>query len=115
MSEQRVAYMARHDALTGLPDRLHFRERTEEALPGLRRGQSFAVLCVDLDNFKEVNDTLGHPAGDELLKIVAERLNKNVRETDILARLGGDEFAIIQAGWQRPEEVRALRAVWWKC
>jgi diguanylate cyclase (GGDEF)-like protein len=107
-NEQRVAYMARHDALTGLPNRLHFRERTEEALPLLKRGGSFAVLCIDLDHFKEVNDTLGHPSGDILLRCVADRLRANVRESDILARLGGDEFAIVQTGLQRPEEVTGL-------
>jgi diguanylate cyclase (GGDEF)-like protein len=107
-NEERVAYMARHDVLTGLPNRLHFRERAEEALPLLRRGEGFAVLCIDLDHFKEVNDTLGHPSGDKLLKLVADRLRKNLRETDILARLGGDEFAIVQTMLQRPEEVTVL-------
>jgi len=105
--ENHVAYMARHDALTGLPNRLYFRERTEEALPQLKRGKSFAVLCIDLDHFKEVNDTLGHPSGDQLLKLVANRLQQTVRDTDILARLGGDEFAIVQTEVQRPEEVTA--------
>jgi diguanylate cyclase (GGDEF)-like protein len=107
-NEERVAYMARHDMLTGLPNRLHFRERTEEALPLLRRGEDFAILCIDLDHFKEVNDTLGHPSGDKLLKLVADRLRQNVRETDILARLGGDEFAVVQTMLQQPEEVTVL-------
>jgi diguanylate cyclase (GGDEF)-like protein len=107
-NEERVAYMARHDSLTGLPNRLHFRERTEEALPLLRRGEDFAILCIDLDHFKEVNDTLGHPSGDKLLKLVADRLRQNVRETDILARLGGDEFAVVQTMLQHPEEVTVL-------
>jgi diguanylate cyclase (GGDEF)-like protein len=107
-NEERVAYLARHDILTGLPNRLHFRERAEEALPLLRRGEDFAVLCIDLDHFKEVNDTLGHPAGDKLLKLVADRLRQNVRETDILARVGGDEFAVVQTMLQRPEEVTVL-------
>jgi diguanylate cyclase (GGDEF)-like protein len=107
-NEERVAYLARHDILTGLPNRLHFRERAEEALPLLRRGEGFAILCIDLDHFKEVNDTLGHPAGDELLKLVADRLRQNVRETDILARVGGDEFAVVQTMLQRPEEVTIL-------
>jgi diguanylate cyclase (GGDEF)-like protein len=107
-NEERVAYMARHDILTGLPNRLHFRERTEEALPLLRRGEDFAILCIDLDHFKEVNDTLGHPSGDKLLKLVADRLRQNVRETDILARLGGDEFAVVQTMLQQPEEVTVL-------
>jgi diguanylate cyclase (GGDEF)-like protein len=107
-NEERVAYMARNDALTGLPNRLHFRERTEKALALVRRGDSIAVLYIDLDHFKEVNDTLGHPCGDELLKLVADRLRKSVRETDILARLGGDEFAVVQTGLNRPEEVGLL-------
>ena len=107
-NEERVAYMARHDMLTGLPNRLHFRERTAEALPLLRRGEDFAVLCIDLDHFKEVNDTLGHPSGDHLLKLVADRLRQNVRETDFLARLGGDEFAVVQTMLQQPEEVTVL-------
>jgi diguanylate cyclase (GGDEF)-like protein len=105
---ERIAYLARHDILTGLPNRLHFRERTEEALPLLRRGEGFAVLCIDLDHFKEVNDALGHPSGDKLLQLVADRLRQNVRETDILARLGGDEFAVVQTMLQRPEEVTVL-------
>jgi diguanylate cyclase (GGDEF)-like protein len=107
-NEERIAYLARHDILTGLPNRLHFRERTEEALPLLRRGEGFAVLCIDLDHFKEVNDALGHPSGDKLLQLVADRLRQNVRETDILARLGGDEFAVVQTMLQRPEEVTVL-------
>jgi diguanylate cyclase (GGDEF)-like protein len=107
-SERRAAYIARHDILTGLPNRFHFRERAEQALPRLRRGENFAVLCIDLDHFKEVNDTLGHPSGDRLLKLVAERLRQCVRETDIVARLGGDEFAVIQTAIQSPEEVTSL-------
>jgi diguanylate cyclase (GGDEF)-like protein len=106
--EEHVTHMARHDALTGLSNRLHFRERTEEALPLLRRGESVAILCIDLDHFKEVNDTLGHPSGDKLLTLVADRLRENVRETDILARLGGDEFAVVQTAWQMLEEVTVL-------
>ena len=109
-NEERVAYLARHDILTGLPNRLHFRERAEEALPLLRRGEGFAILCIDLDHFKEVNDALGHPSGDKLLQLVANRLRQNLRETDILARLGGDEFAVVQTMLQRPEEVTVLAA-----
>jgi diguanylate cyclase (GGDEF)-like protein len=107
-NEKRIAYLARHDILTGLPNRLHFRERAEEALPLLRRGEGFAVFCIDLDHFKEVNDALGHPVGDKLLQLVADRLRQNVRETDILARLGGDEFAVVQTMLQRSEEVTVL-------
>jgi diguanylate cyclase (GGDEF)-like protein len=107
-TEERVAHLARHDVLTGLPNRLYFRESTEQALSVVRRGGSLALLCIDLDHFKEVNDTLGHPAGDKLLKKVADRLRENVRETDILARLGGDEFAVVQIAFQRPDELTAL-------
>lgn len=107
-NERRVTHMARHDALTGLPNRLYFRERTEAALPQLRRGESFALLCLDLDHFKDVNDTRGHPGGDKLLRLVADRLRQNVRETDILARLGGDEFAIVQVAIHGSKEVMIL-------
>ncbi len=107
-TEKGVAHMARHDFLTGLPNRLHFREFTEQALPRLGRGENFAVLCIDLDDFKNVNDTLGHPSGDKLLTLVADRLRKNVREGDILARLGGDEFAIVQRTVQDPKEITVM-------
>ena len=107
-NEKRVTHMARHDALTGLANRLHFKERTEAALPRLSRGESFAVLCLDLDDFKNVNDTRGHPCGDKLLRLVADRLRQNVREVDILARLGGDEFAIVQVAIHGSKEVMIL-------
>jgi diguanylate cyclase (GGDEF)-like protein len=90
--------MARHDDLTGLANRVLFREQIEMASARSRRtGERFAVLVIDLDRFKDVNDTLGHPAGDALLKIVAQRLCMAVREGDTVARLGGDEFAIVQS------------------
>jgi diguanylate cyclase (GGDEF)-like protein len=96
-SEAKIAHMAWHDALTDLPNRVLFRERLGQAITGTRDGDGrFAVLMLDLDRFKEINDTLGHPVGDELLKVVAERLRNCVREGDMLARLGGDEFSIIQ-------------------
>ncbi|BBF93971.1 bifunctional diguanylate cyclase/phosphodiesterase [Blastochloris tepida] len=95
-SELQVAHMARHDLLTDLCNRATFAEKIEEAGARLRRwGTTFAVLLLDLDHFKQVNDTLGHPAGDALLCEVARRLNACLRETDALARLGGDEFAIL--------------------
>ena len=98
-SETQIAFMARHDLLTGLFNRAAFSEKIAEAGARLRRfGESFTVLMLDLDRFKQVNDRLGHPAGDTLLKMTAERLRSTLRETDILARLGGDEFAIIQVG-----------------
>jgi diguanylate cyclase (GGDEF)-like protein len=95
-TEARVAYMAHHDTLTGLPNRVLFREKIEQILGDVfRTGSTFAVLYLDLDNFKDVNDTLGHSAGDLLLERVAGRLRESVRDTDVVARLGGDEFAIL--------------------
>jgi diguanylate cyclase (GGDEF)-like protein len=96
-TETRVAYLAHHDALTSLANRPSLVEKIEDACSRYRwRGEEFNVLMVDLDRFKQVNDTFGHPAGDELLKQVAERLKGSLRGGDVLARLGGDEFAIIQ-------------------
>ncbi|MBD0272471.1 MAG: EAL domain-containing protein, partial [Acetobacteraceae bacterium] len=96
-AEARLAHMAGYDALTGLPNRTLFRERLEQAAAGTgpAGGGSAAVLCLDLDRFKEVNDTLGHPAGDALLRATAERLRGCVRDGDVVARLGGDEFAAV--------------------
>jgi diguanylate cyclase (GGDEF)-like protein/PAS domain S-box-containing protein len=97
-ADARIAFMAHHDALTGLANRVLFSERIEDACARQRRrGETFAVLMLDLDGFKDVNDSLGHSAGDALLKEMALRLKSSLRETDVLARLGGDEFAIIQA------------------
>jgi diguanylate cyclase (GGDEF)-like protein len=98
-SEARIAYLAHHDMLTGLANRTAVAQKIEEAAARERRwGDPFSVLLLDLDRFKYVNDTLGHPAGDALLREVAARLKKCLRETDVLGRLGGDEFAIIQPG-----------------
>ncbi len=98
-SEQRIAFMAHHDVLTGLANRLAIMEKIEEAVArNRRRGDPFAVLLLDLDRFKHVNDTLGHAVGDALLRETAARLKASLRETDVLARLGGDEFAIVQDG-----------------
>jgi diguanylate cyclase (GGDEF)-like protein len=96
-AEAEIIHLARHDALTGLPNRAEFNVRLETASKRLKRnGSTITVMMVDLDKFKDVNDTLGHPAGDKLLIEVGKRLQSTVRETDVLARLGGDEFAIIQ-------------------
>jgi diguanylate cyclase (GGDEF)-like protein len=98
-SEAKVAFMAHHDLLTGLANRTLFMEKIEEAGARLRRhGEAFTVVMLDLDRFKNVNDSLGHPAGDALLKEMAQRLKSSLRETDVLARLGGDEFAMLQSG-----------------
>jgi diguanylate cyclase (GGDEF)-like protein len=94
-AQARITHMARHDPLTDLPNRLLLRERLEEGLLGLGRGAQCAILCLDLDRFKAVNDTLGHPTGDALLQTVAGRLRDCARVTDTIARLGGDEFAIL--------------------
>jgi diguanylate cyclase (GGDEF)-like protein len=108
-AEAHIAHMAHHDALTALPNRVLLRLRMEELLAELSRtGAGFAVLCVDLDNFKWVNDTLGHSLGDVLLQGVAARLRAELREQDTIARLGGDEFAILQTHVSRPEEVSDL-------
>ena len=98
-AEAEIIHLARHDALTGLPNRAEFNVKLEGASKRLKRnGGTVTVMMVDLDKFKDVNDTLGHPAGDKLLVEVGKRLQSTVRETDVLARLGGDEFAIIQEG-----------------
>ncbi|MTW21225.1 EAL domain-containing protein [Allochromatium palmeri] len=96
-AEAEIQHLAFHDALTGLPNRLLFKEELGQALAVLHRdGQRFALHMLDLDHFKDVNDTLGHPVGDDLLRAVVERLNAITRGTDILARFGGDEFALLQ-------------------
>lgn len=92
----RLDHMARHDALTDLPNRVMLREALVETIANASPSCTAAILCLDLDRFKLVNDTLGHPVGDALLVAVAERLRSLVREGDMVARLGGDEFAIIQ-------------------
>jgi diguanylate cyclase (GGDEF)-like protein len=92
-----IIHMARHDALTGLSNRLVFRERIDAAIASLGRGVPFAILYLDLDRFKDLNDTLGHGAGDRLLCAVAERIAGVLREVDTIARLGGDEFAMVIA------------------
>ena len=107
-AEASILYMARHDALTRLPNRVMFQERLEQAIELADRGKGYAVLCLDLDHFKLVNDTLGHPVGDGLLRSAAERLQACVRQVDTVARLGGDEFAIIQVTMERPEDAAVL-------
>ncbi len=107
-SDGRIAHMARHDALTDLPNRVLLRERLEHELKRVKRGECLAVLCLDLDQFKGINDTLGHPIGDELLKLVADRLRGCTREPDTVARLGGDEFAIIMTQMQEPTDAASL-------
>ena len=95
-AQEQISHMARHDALTNLPNRTLFREQLEKALRLAKRNDQLAVLCLDLDHFKAINDSLGHPVGDALLKEVARRLGQCITENDTVARLGGDEFAIVQ-------------------
>jgi diguanylate cyclase (GGDEF)-like protein len=96
--EAHIARLARHDALTDLPNRLMFRESMSEALARVgTKADSLAVICIDLDNFKTVNDSLGHPVGDKLLQWVGTRLHGAVEDGNIIARLGGDEFAILHS------------------
>jgi diguanylate cyclase (GGDEF)-like protein len=109
-AEAKISHMALHDGLTNLPNRLFFREEMENRLAHLGRDQKFAVLCLDLDHFKSVNDTLGHPIGDKLLRQAAERLRGCLRDGDSVARLGGDEFAILQGGVTQLAETTSLMA-----
>jgi diguanylate cyclase (GGDEF)-like protein/PAS domain S-box-containing protein len=108
-TEARIAHMAHHDALTGLPNRVSFHERLDEALLRVRRDRDkLSVLYLDLDLFKNVNDGLGHPAGDKLLVAVADRLRACLRLSDMVARFGGDEFAVLQIGLAGPHEAGML-------
>jgi diguanylate cyclase (GGDEF)-like protein len=107
-AEDRIARMARHDALTDLPNLSQLRESLAQNLPRTLRGEQLALMYLDLDHFKAVNDTLGHPAGDALLCQVAQRLLHCVRAGDVVARLGGDEFAVLQTGAAQPAASTAL-------
>jgi diguanylate cyclase (GGDEF)-like protein len=98
-----IVEMARSDSLTGLANRSSMLDALGRAVARAARGETFALLCLDLDRFKHVNDTLGHPIGDALLRAVAERLRATAREVDTVARLGGDEFTVIQAAVVSPE------------
>jgi diguanylate cyclase (GGDEF)-like protein len=109
-AEERIKHLAHYDALTDLPNRVTFYERMETVLSRLRRSESIAVLSLDLDHFKSVNDTLGHPIGDRLLQAAAERMRSCIRGEDVVARLGGDEFAILQVPSQQSPDVTALAA-----
>ena len=108
-AERQIEHMAAHDALTGLPNRILFRDRlARETSYAKQHGYTFAVLACDLDGFKNVNDTLGHSAGDTVLTLVAERLKAVVREGDMVARLGGDEFAIVLGQTSKDDEAQAV-------
>jgi diguanylate cyclase (GGDEF)-like protein/PAS domain S-box-containing protein len=119
-AEARIEHLARYDALTGLPNRTSFTEQFEHTVAETSGAEAHAVLFIDLDEFKQVNDTLGHPCGDALLCEVAERLRKAVRETDVVARFGGDEFVVLQslrngredAGELADNIIRSLRDIY---
>jgi diguanylate cyclase (GGDEF)-like protein len=108
IADRRIRFLAHHDALTGLPNRVFFGERLAQALTRTQHGEIKAMHLLDLDRFKMVNDTLGHPAGDKLLQKAADRLRAVVRGTDTIARMGGDEFAILQVGLSGPTEAATL-------
>ena len=107
--EEELVRMARHDVLTGLPNRAAFVEALEFSIAqAARNGKTFALLYLDLDHFKDVNDTLGHPIGDLLLQAIAQRLRASIRKTDTVARFGGDEFALINSDIGDPADVVVL-------
>ena len=107
-TQDQISHMAHYDALTDLPNRVLFYEKMEELLIRAPQSRPFAVLSLDLDHFKNVNDTLGHPIGDKLLQAAAVRMRGCIRENDIVARLGGDEFAIVQVTFERPQDATSL-------
>jgi diguanylate cyclase (GGDEF)-like protein len=107
---EKIAHLAYYDALTDLPNRLLFRERLEQARSTMRPDEQLAVLHIDIDEFKSINDALGHPVGDELLIGIAERLRGRLAETDVAARIGGDEFAVIQTAIKSQSETTELVA-----
>ena len=116
-AQERISYLARYDDLTGLANRVQFNEELSGLLNAVRRGESHVTLqLIDLDRFKAINDTLGHPVGDKLLKQVAERLRSIIRPADLITRFGGDEFIVVQTGTDNRQDAewlaqRLLRAI----
>jgi diguanylate cyclase (GGDEF)-like protein len=106
--EERLAHMAHHDALTGLANRAMLRDHLTKLARKRTRGSTLALLCLDLDHFKQINDEYGHEAGDALLCAAARRLRRAVRHTDLVARLGSDEFVIVQTGGNQPARATAM-------
>lgn len=109
-AQARIAHLAHHDALTGLGNRTELRRRLEAAVERAAIGRPGALLYIDLDRFKEVNDSLGHPVGDALLRVVTQRLASLVREADAIARLGGDEFVVVQSSVKSRADAAGLAA-----
>ncbi|MFA7606266.1 MAG: EAL domain-containing protein [Rhodocyclaceae bacterium] len=111
-AEDKISYLAHHDALTGLPNRFSLHERIEQMMAFARRlDDCLAVMLINLDRFKTINDTLGHNVGDQLLIQVAKRLKRSVRDSDIVARLGGDEFVVVLTGVEAAEAVAEIAAM----
>ena len=109
IAEERIRFLAHHDVLTGLPNRFLFQEVLSRELESSKRdGHGLAIFCFDLDHFKQVNDSLGHQAGDLLLQQVAARIKTNIRECDLVARIGGDEFVLLQTAIRQPEAAAEL-------
>ena len=108
IAEEKIAHMAHYDALTDLPNRVLFRERVERELEKIDHGEKFAVLYIDVDEFKAINDSLGHHVGDELLKAIANRIRSCLEQDDMIARLGGDEFAVIRTKVDDSSELLAF-------
>jgi diguanylate cyclase (GGDEF)-like protein/PAS domain S-box-containing protein len=108
VAEQHIHYLAHHDALTSLPNRSHFNGRIDQEIAALTGGESLAVLCLDLDRFKEVNDLFGHAAGDTVRQAVASRVTAVLSERQMMARLGGDEFAVLMPGVANPAAASRL-------
>lgn len=107
-AQEEIAHLAHYDSLTDLPNRILFRAHVERKLADLAPGAKFAILYVDVDEFKSINDTLGHHVGDELLKSLASRLKSCVNPSDLVARLGGDEFAVVTSTMSEVSELTAL-------
>ncbi|WP_373031823.1 putative bifunctional diguanylate cyclase/phosphodiesterase [Sulfurovum sp.] len=111
LEEQKNAFknLAHYDTLTGLPNRLLFYDRLEKVIENAEKNdQKFSILFLDLDNFKEINDSFGHDVGDDLLKIVAEKFQNRISKSDLLARLGGDEFTLVVGGWRNTEHIASI-------
>ena len=105
LANEKIAHLAHYDALTDLPNRVLFRQQIERELEKAKRGEPFALLYIDIDEFKGINDSLGHDVGDELLKTIAARIKACLKPADLIARLGGDEFAVIQTAAATTEQV----------